>query len=920
MEHDGQGFKDTDFTGLTLGDVMSKVNDLEVKSQKSESHALEMEEKFKKSESLLQEMMRRLAVSENQLANMTGLTPGPNQWFRVGSSEAVESSSLPKEYHDEQFVLPRDVYSVVASCHWRTLPFWISLFIIFGFQIFLLVLLLEDQVNWGGDNVLGIPANVETTVRTAQILALIIALFDQDDIRIGIEGLSDGVPSLYNGDGRFERVNVMQWAMAYALRFGQGFLGLFCSFLLLVQAETVFDVLLNFLGVKFVSELDDLAFILGGQGYFGSSLKQCVKATSSATFLREQRPSNSSCSDIKKYANVVGVFTVLIAMAAVFATLAIRQDEGTFSIPQIAVEFGDEVLPYLGLFNGFYKANQNGNFHRRLVYEQVGVDNEHSGKLGWCSNLEDEGEGSGGWIFFTNSANPCAEYIIRSEATKTFDVLEAGATQWYIRDGRPLDYLEVTRVFNAPQDYWRETFDENQRPCEEVHLSGSFKGLQGTGTRSSTFQQLPTMTTMIISENQIPDSSTLAHPIYVGRSSSEVVLFTGRRWVLVEGDKVPNLSRHRNSSSLWDMDGLREFFYGRREFLSMNQSNDWVLLVSEIVEAATNPGSPLGLQWFHPRYDLDSTYNFPFADLTRPQVAKMGCARCDEEANPCAYEGICHDGICTCSNRATGSLCQVVQTVQIPNGAKCELARRIWSESLFDLAVFFGNDTDNDPIRKIDTLARSVSWTVPSKCIMDVLSRQLGTVPMDDSIQGAAVAAQSADSMAAFLCSFDEDLLLERYALAVMYQSWFLLEADFNEHQCNSFGFAVDGSTITCNSEDKVADFVKGSNRLDSTIPPEIFLLSDLESLVFASHNVVGTLPTELGLLTKLTHIDAFGNRLVGQIPSEIGLLTNLVTLNLGYNSFTGSLPAELSNLQNLNNCTIVGNNLTWTNEVAVCQ
>lgn len=245
MEYKKQGSVDTTFT---LDDVMLKVTDLEVKSQKSESRALEMEEKFKKSESMLQEMKRRLAASENQLANMSGFTGPHQQWFRVGTNEPVDSSSLPKDYHDEQFILPRDVYSVVASCHWRTVPFWISLFIIFGFQIFLLVLLLEDQVNWGGDNVLGIPANVETTVRTAQILALVIALFDQDDIRIGIEGLSDGVPSLYNGDSRFKRVNVLQWAMAYTLRFGQGFLGLFCSFLLLVQAETVFDVLLNFLG------------------------------------------------------------------------------------------------------------------------------------------------------------------------------------------------------------------------------------------------------------------------------------------------------------------------------------------------------------------------------------------------------------------------------------------------------------------------------------------------------------------------------------------------------------------------------------------------------------------------------------------------------------------------------------------------
>lgn len=244
-----------DFLALTLENVYMKVKELEAKSQKSEARALEMAEKLHKSETMVQEMKRRLLASENKLAETAPGFPPNQEWYRVGTNEPVESSHLPSDYQEGQFALPKDVYSVVASSHWRTVPFWTSLFIIFGFQIFLLVLLLEDQVNWGGDNVLGIPANVETSVRTAQILALIIALFDQDDIRIGIEGLSDGAPSLYNGDSRFKGVNVLQWVLAYTLRFSQGFLGLFCSFLLLVQAETVFDVLLNFLGKLYLSTI-----------------------------------------------------------------------------------------------------------------------------------------------------------------------------------------------------------------------------------------------------------------------------------------------------------------------------------------------------------------------------------------------------------------------------------------------------------------------------------------------------------------------------------------------------------------------------------------------------------------------------------------------------------------------------------------
>lgn len=700
-----------------------------------------------------------------------------------------------------------------------------------------------------------------------------------------------------------------------------------------------------------MSELDDLAFVLGAQGYFGSGVKQFVKSINEAKFLREEPTSSSPFADVRKYANVAGVFAVLIAMAAVFTNLAIRQDEGNFSIPHISVEFGDEVLSYLGLFNGFYEAHEmGGQFHRRLVYQQVGVDDGHSGKLGYCLDLGDE-ESSEGWVFFVDSDDPCANHIARSEATNTFDVLEAGDMQWYTKDGLPLDYFEVTRLFSSSQNYWFGSYIRWNRTCEEVDLSGSFTDL--TGARSQKFFKLP----VDIDESQMLDA-TLAHPIYLGESSLEAVLFTGRRWVLIDGNKIPNLKVYRTGAS-WDMVGVREFFYDKREFNPTEQTDGWVLLVSEIVEAATDSGTPLGLQWFNPRYELDSTYNVPFADLTRPQAAKMGCARCDENSYPCAHQGTCSDGICTCANRATGSLCQIVpqgdgfcdeyfnneayewdggdccgstcgggpfcgtnglttafgadpklygefrkewesmvakgfenckdpdmvtftiemfrgtdpfpdelerclqdsvgitcdskiylqapstfplcssnhqriQTVQLPKGAECTLSRVVnaYYGSLFDIIIYYGNGTDSDPIRWGDNYTSQVKWSVPEKCIMEVLSKHLETVPLDWSYQGNAVALLSEDKVATFLCQSDEDLLLERYALSVLYQTSFLLHANWTEHQCNAFGFALDGSIIKCNEEDRVVEYI-GYNFWEGELLPEIRFLSKLgESLV----------------------------------------------------------------------------------------
>ena len=81
------------------------------------------------------------------------------------------------------------------------------------------------------------------TVRAAQVLALVIALFSQGDLRKGIEGLTLGVPTLYQGDETFQAIGPLRWYFAYVIRFIQGFVNVFASFVLLIQAESVFDVL-----------------------------------------------------------------------------------------------------------------------------------------------------------------------------------------------------------------------------------------------------------------------------------------------------------------------------------------------------------------------------------------------------------------------------------------------------------------------------------------------------------------------------------------------------------------------------------------------------------------------------------------------------------------------------------------------------
>lgn len=151
---------------------------------------------------------------------------------------------------EEEYQIPMDIYSVVSAWKWSSRPFWIALVVI-SIQILLLSLLLVDQIGSTGASALVVfPANVPAIVHASQALATVIAIFDQDDLRSAIENYFDGLPTRFKGDDTFQSMTVFQWNFACFVRFVQGFLSVFASFILAVQAETVFDVLLNFLGVK----------------------------------------------------------------------------------------------------------------------------------------------------------------------------------------------------------------------------------------------------------------------------------------------------------------------------------------------------------------------------------------------------------------------------------------------------------------------------------------------------------------------------------------------------------------------------------------------------------------------------------------------------------------------------------------------
>lgn len=113
-------------------------------------------------------------------------------------------------------------------------------------------------------------------------------------------------------------------------------------------------------------------------------------------------------------------------------------------------------------------------------------------------------------------------------------------------------------------------------------------------------------------------------------------------------------------------------------------------------------------------------------------------------------------------------------------------------------------------------------------------------------------------------------------------------------------------------------------NRLNGSIPVEIFRISSLNNLILGQNLLSGSLPGEIGSLKQIQYLDVSGNRLSGslnpsigecsslqflvmsrnnisgEIPDSVGKLMSLEVLDLSSNEFSGKIPLKLGNLQYL--------------------
>ena len=97
------------------------------------------------------------------------------------------------------------------------------------------------------------------------------------------------------------------------------------------------------------------------------------------------------------------------------------------------------------------------------------------------------------------------------------------------------------------------------------------------------------------------------------------------------------------------------------------------------------------------------------------------------------------------------------------------------------------------------------------------------------------------------------------------------------------------------------------SNNLHGELPPELYLITSLQSISIDRNGLQGNVLTGLGQLTNLQALGLYANDFTGTMPTEMGLLTDLEYLWAMGLPFEGSLPTEMANLGKLKHLLIDG-------------
>lgn len=168
--------------------------------------------------------------------------------------------------------LDHDTYTLMMLAETFMSRDWFLGFFTFAFQTLIAVQTVSNQLQTSfGDTALGIPVHAEVSVRVVQLLAIIVAVYIQEDV---LNAIRIPVILRLNGPNPWEETfrisqndkTCMVWMMRVLfpnfLKFSQGMVVLLASWIVIVQSNDVVDLLKDFTALFIISYIGKMTYFI----------------------------------------------------------------------------------------------------------------------------------------------------------------------------------------------------------------------------------------------------------------------------------------------------------------------------------------------------------------------------------------------------------------------------------------------------------------------------------------------------------------------------------------------------------------------------------------------------------------------------------------------------------------------------------
>lgn len=532
--------------------------------------------------------------------------------------------------------------------------------------------ILERESDFAQKPLLDIPVGVTKVVHAGQGIAIALIFIVNDGLWESSKQLLNG----YNKDLGDHDIGFKQWLVSNLLRFMEGVGASMVLFFLIVQSDNIVELFKDFTAMTFISSLDNIVYQLAEMDVIGHRMKEATEISQIEVHIQTLPSEENTCGKLKYYfrhpITLNGVWFIIFYVT--WLTIGvIPQINGDYLCQSILIQLDDHVNPNLSYFTGVYKL-QKGNEKKNLFstsYIEVKRSlNIHGVKrdpiiLRFCESQQI-------WVFtFSDDKEECdnnrfIESTLMSDQQQ-YDLFNVPNDSWRVNSASNISEGYEDHQFMPLHNVFMTCIDRDDGvistagscPTIEIDERKQFGPFISTKAWSNKYDRLRINT----SEGKVEDLQVYNRPVYYSKLSNEfeVVLFTGRRWMITSSlfiyepsnsnDKPININIFDDKSQPSPQklaEKLQDDFHAYHSFY-------YPVFYSEVVsfETPEDSGIPVNLKWYEANSERRK------ADLKRGVSTLFLCTECDE-SNKCYFDNECKNKKCDCLSASRGVLCQVL--------------------------------------------------------------------------------------------------------------------------------------------------------------------------------------------------------------------------------------------------------------------